>query len=162
MMDWNDPSLWTAVGFVIFVALVAKAVWRGATKALDERAESIRDSLERAAELREDAQKTLAEYKRRHRGAEEEARAILEHAREEAARMGEEAERALEETLGRRERQALAKIAQAEQEALEEVRARAVELSVAAARALISQGLGEGRADELVDEAIREAPSKLR
>ena len=80
---------------------------------------------------------------------------------EEAARMGEEAERALEETLGRRERQALAKIAQAEQEALEEVRVRAVELSVAAARALISQGLGEGHARELVDEAIREAPSKL-
>ena len=75
--------------------------------------------------------------------------------------MGEEAERALEEALGRRERQALAKIAQAEQEALEEVRARTVELSVAASRALITQGLGEGRADELVEEAIREAPSKL-
>ena len=112
---FSDPTFWTAVGFVIFVAAVARVVWRGATKALDDRAAGIKASIDDAAALREEAQALLADYRKKQQGAEEEARAMLDHAREEAARIAEEAERALEEALGRREQQALAKIAQAEQ-----------------------------------------------
>ncbi|MDE0408910.1 MAG: F0F1 ATP synthase subunit B [Alphaproteobacteria bacterium] len=158
---FSDPTFWTAVGFVIFVAAIARPVWRMATKALDDRAAGIKASIDDAAALREEAQAMLAEYKRKQQGAEEEAQAVLAHAREEAARMGREAAGALEDALKRREQQALAKIAQAEQEALADVRAHAVRLSAAAARALIERHLDKPRADALVAESVESLPRHL-
>lgn len=158
---FSDPTFWTAVGFVIFVAAIGRAVWRMATKALDDRAAGIRASLDDAAALREEAQAMLAEYKRKQQGAEAEAEAVLAHAREEAERMGREAALALEEALKRREQQALAKIAQAEQEALADVRAHAVRLSAAAARTLIERHMDKPRADRLVAESVESLPRHL-
>ncbi len=158
---FNDPTFWTAVGFAIFVAAVARVVWRAATKALDDRAAGIKASIDDAAALREEAQALLADYRRKQQGAEEEARAVLAHAREEAARIAGEAGRALEDALRRREQQALAKIAQAEQEALADVRAHAVRLSAAAARTLIERHLDKPRADALVAESVESLPRHL-
>ncbi len=158
---FNDPTFWTAVGFVIFVAAVARVVWRMATKALDDRAAGIRTSIDDAAALREEAQAMLADYRKKQQGAEEEAEAVLAHAREEAARIAGEAERALEDALRRREQQALAKIAQVEQEAVAEVRAHAVRLSAAAARTLIERHLDKPRADALVAESVESLPRHL-
>ena len=158
---FSDPTFWTAGGFVIFIAAIARVVWRMATKALDDRAAGIRASLDDAAALREEAQAMLAEYKRKQQGAEEEAQAVLAHACEEAARMAEEAAGALEDALRRREQQALAKIAQAEQEALADVRAHAVRLSAAAARTLIERHLDKPRADALVAESVESLPRHL-
>ena len=158
---FSDPTFWTAVGFVIFVAAVARVVWRMATKALDDRAAAIKASIDDAAALREEAQAMLADYRKKQQGAEEEAEAVLAHAREEAARIAGEAERALEDALRRREQQALAKIAQAEQEAVAEVRAHAVRLSAAAARTLIERHLDKPRADALVAESVESLPRHL-
>ena len=68
-MDWNDPTLWVAVGFFIFVAAVFKVAKKTITGALDGRAEDIRNSLDQAAGLREEAQQLLAEYQRKQRDA---------------------------------------------------------------------------------------------
>ncbi len=160
-MDWSDPTFWTAVGFVIFVAAVARPIWRAATKALDDRAGRIEASLDDAAALREEAQALLADYRKRQHGAQAEAEAVLARAREQAARIAQEGERALEDALGRREQQALGKIAQAEQEALGEVRAHAVRVSAAAARTLIERHLDKPRADALVAESVESLPQHL-
>jgi len=157
-MNWSDPTFWTAVGFAIFVAAVARAVWRAATGALDNRAAGIKASLDDAATMREEAQALLARYKKQQQGAEREAAEILERAREEAARLSQEAERALEEALKRREQQALAKIAQAEQEALAELRSHAVQVSAAAARTLIERHLDKDRADALIARSVESLP----
>ncbi len=158
---FSDPTFWTAVGFVIFVAAVARVVWRSATKALDDRAAGIKASIDDAATLREEAQAILADYRKKQQGAEAEAKAVLAYAREEAARMAEEAESALADALRRREQQALAKIAQAEQEALGEVRAHAIRLSAAAARTLIERHMDKPRADALVAESVESLPRHL-
>ena len=160
-MMFGDPTFWTAVGFVIFVAAVARVVWRMATGALDDRAAAIKASLDDAAALRGEAQAMLTDYRKKQQGAEEEAEAVLARARDEAARIAGEAARALEEALKRREQQALAKIAQAEQEALGEVRAHAVRLSAAAARTLIERHLDKPRADVLVAESVESLPRHL-
>ncbi|MCY4319650.1 MAG: F0F1 ATP synthase subunit B [Alphaproteobacteria bacterium] len=157
----SDPTFWTAVGFVIFVAAVARVVWRSATRALDDRAAGIKASIDDAAALREEAQALLADYKKKQQGAEKEAEAVLSRAHEEASRIAEEAERTLEDALRRREQQALAKIAQAEQEALAEVRANAVRLSAVAARTLIERHLDKPRAEALVIQSVESLPHHL-
>ena len=110
-MDWNDPTLWVAVGFFIFVAAVFKVAKKTITGALDGRAEDIRNSLDQAAGLREEAQQLLAEYQRKQRDAVKETEQMLAHARAEAERMAKEGAEKLEEALKRREQLAVEKIA---------------------------------------------------
>ena len=75
--------------------------------------------------------------------------------------MREQAQADLEQALKRREQQALEKIAQAEAEALGEVRNQAVDLAVAASARLLAENLDEEKSARLVDEAIKDLSDKL-
>lgn len=162
-MDYllSTPEFWVAVAFVIFVGLI---VWKARDQfigPLDARAERIRAELDEAQRLREEAQHLLAEYKRKQRDAEKETEELLEHAREEAARVRREGEAQLEASLARREQQAKDRIAQAEQQAVAQVRAFAAEVAIAATRDLLHQSVDKKTADALVDQAIKDIPQRM-
>jgi F-type H+-transporting ATPase subunit b len=157
----EDPTFWVAVAFIAFVVLAARPVSRALFAALDARAARIRAEIEEAQALREEALKTLAEYKRKQRDALKEAEEILDHAKIEAKRLRERAERDLGAALERREQAALEKIAQAETQALQEVRDQAIEVALAATAELIAESLDKERSARMIDEAIRELSGKL-
>ena len=157
----HGPEFWVFVAFVIFIALVWKPVGRLILGALDDRTAKIRADLERAAQLREEAQELLAQYERKHRDAMKEAAEIVEHAKAEAERFSRQAQDELATSLKRREELALQHIAAEEARALGEVRAAAVDLAVAAASRLIAERLDARTADALIDDAIRQLPGKL-
>ena len=155
------PEFWVAVGFVIFIALTAKPIGTLIVGALDDRAAKIKADLERAAQLREEAQDLLAQYQRKHRDAMKEAEAIVEHAKAEAERLAAVAQADLEAALRRREQVALQHIAHEEARALAEVRALAVDLAVQVAGRLIAERLDAAKSDALIDDAITQLPGKL-
>ena len=152
---------WITLALFIFFALVFWKGLRPVLRSLDNRAERIRKELDEAQSLREDAQKMLAEYKRKQRDAIKEAEAIVEHAKLEAERLRESAEADLEASLKRREALALAKIEQAEQNALSEVRDQAVDVAIAAAAKLIAEQVDDKKAEELTSSAIRDVAQRL-
>ncbi len=157
----KDAETWVAVSFLIFVAFM---LWKGLRPmlgALDARAAKIRQELDDAQRLREEAQKLLAEYQRKERDAEGEAEAMLAHAREEAGRLRAKAAEDLKASIARREAQALDRIAQAEAQAEADVRAEAVNLAIAATRHLLAGKLDTKEANKLVDQSIKELPGKL-
>ncbi len=158
---FSDPTFWTAVAFVIFFLAVGRQLFKAATTGLDKRSEEIRKELEEAEALRVEAQKMLADHKRKQRDSEKEAEEMLAHAKAESQRMREKAQKDLEADLKRREQVALDKIAQAEVNALKEVRSLAVELAVAATAKLLSENLDKATADDLVQSAIDDLDSKL-
>lgn len=157
----QDTNFWVAVSFAIFVALAYKPAMRQIGGALDGRSERIRQQIEDAQKLREDAQALLATYKRKQRDALQEAEEIVAHAREESKRQQRQAEADLETLLKRREAQALEKIAQAEAKALQEVREKAVDVAIAATRLLLDEKLDAKASNALIDDAIGELPNKL-
>jgi F-type H+-transporting ATPase subunit b len=157
----HDATFWVAVAFVILVGAGFKKVRDALNSALDGRAERIKAQLDEAQQLREDAQAMLAEYQRKQNAAADDAQAIVEHAKVEAARLGEQAQADLEQALKRREQLALEKISQAEAEAVEEVRNQAVELAVVASARLLSESVGEAQSAKLIDEAIKDLPDHL-
>lgn len=92
----RTAEFWVLVAFVVFVVLAFKPLRKAVTGALDERAEQIRKQLDEANKLREEAQATLASYKRKQRDALKEAEEIVTHAKAEAERLRAEAAKALE------------------------------------------------------------------
>jgi len=157
-----DREFWVAVAALIFVLLVWKPAGRLLLGALDDRATRIRGELDEARRLREEAERLLAEYQTKQREAAADAAAIVGHAREEAARLAAEAARELEQSLERRRRLAVERIAQAEAQALDEIRAVAVDVAISAARQVIASEPDERRGAALLDAAIAALPQGLR
>lgn len=158
---YASSTFWVGVGFVLFVALVGRIAYRVITVALDDRAERIKNQIEEAARLAEEAQELLASYERKQREAAEEAESIVEHARQEAARLSENAAQDLERSLARRRQLAMDRIAQAEASAIADVRNRAIEVAMDATERLLSEKIKGKSADDLIDAAIKDLPKNL-
>lgn len=158
---FHEPEFWILVAFLAVIALLWKPAGRAVGKALDDRSEKIKLDLERAAKLRTDAQTLLAEYQQKQRDALKEAEAIMAQAKADAERLSRQAAADLEASLKRREQMALQRIAQAEQQALAEVRAAAVDIAVAAAGKLLGEKLDAAKQDALIDGAVKELQGKL-
>ena len=157
-----DPEFWVLLAVAVFAVVVWKPVRRAVVGTLDERAMRIRGELEEARRLRDEAEQLLADYRQKEREAEADARAIIAHARDEAERIAEQSARDLQQSLERRQRLAEERIAQAEAKALDEIRAAAVDVAIAAAREVIVSELGERRGAAMLDAAIAALPQRLR
>jgi F-type H+-transporting ATPase subunit b len=157
----NNPTFWVAVAFFVFVGLMVWKARRPVLDGIDARAERIKAELDEAQRLREEAQKALAEYKRKQRDAAKEAEDLLANARHEADLLRRQAAEDLKATLARREKAALDKIAQAEVHALQDVRAQAVDIAIAATAKLLSENVDPTRDQAMVDQAIKDLGHRL-
>lgn len=157
----QSTTFWVLVASITFVVLVWGKAKGAILGALDARAERIRQEIEQAQALREEAQSMLAQYQRKQRDALKEAENIIAAAREEADRIRRTAAEELEGSLKRREAAAMDKIAQAEAQALQQVRDLAVELAAAATERLLVENMDQSRRDRLVDEAVKDLGGKL-
>ena len=93
-------EFWVAVAFVLFVAiLVYYKVPALIAKALDDRADAIRQELDEARRLREEAQSLLADYQKKHRNVGKEAEDIITLARREAEALGHETRESLKQRV---------------------------------------------------------------
>ena len=137
---FEDPEFWVLLAFVIFIGVLVRfGVPKMALSALDERSARIKQALDEAQRLRSEAQAVLAQYQQKRAEAEKEAQAIIVSARVEAERLAGEAKGKVEEFVARRTKMAESKIAQAEAQALADVRAAAADAAVAAAEKILVQ-----------------------
>jgi F-type H+-transporting ATPase subunit b len=156
-----DATFYALVGLILFFVLIAYLKVPGMVgKSLDERAGRIQRELDEARSLREEAQRQLAEFQRRREEAEAEAEGIVEQAKRDAAHIAADARAKTEEYIKRREAMAEQKIAQAEADAITEVRSRAVEIAIAASAELIGKGAGAQSADTF-KASLAEIKAKL-
>jgi F-type H+-transporting ATPase subunit b len=157
-----DAEFWVAVAFVVFLGmLIYLGVHEMMAKYIDQRRDRIKAELDEALQLKEEAQALLAQYQRKQREAEQEAAAIIAGATAEAERMMTEAKTKMEEFIARRNKMAEAKIAQAEAQALADVRAAAAEAAVSAAEKILTQIVKGEAADRLIVKGIDEVKTKL-
>jgi F-type H+-transporting ATPase subunit b len=157
-----EAEFWVAAAFVIFVGILYYfRVHVALFNALDTRQNRIKAELDEVKRLRDEAQSLLEAYQQRRREAETEAEAILAGARAEAERIAQEAAAKLEEFIARRTRMAETKIAQAEVQALADVRAAAADAAVSAAEKILVQSARANVADVLIAKGIDEVKKKL-
>ena len=158
-----EAEFWVAVAFIIFVSVIVRlGAHRWVIQALDDRSRRIAAELDAARKLHEEAQAILVDAEKRRRRAETEAQDIIAGAQEEAKHVAAAAKANTEEFVARRTQMAEQKIAQAESQAVADVRAAAVDAAVAAAERILRQQVRGQVADGLIGESIREVRSKLK
>jgi len=156
------PEAWVAIAFLCFLGLLAYlGVHRKLMDSLDQRQARIKGDLDEAKRLREEAQALLADFERKGRAAESEAQAIIASAKSEAERLATEAKSRMEDFVARRTKMAEAKIAQAEAQALADVRSAAADAAVAAAEKILSTAAKGKVAEDLLARGIEDVRKKF-
>jgi F-type H+-transporting ATPase subunit b len=150
-----EAEAWVAVAFVLFLGiLVYVGAHRRVIDGIDQRQARIKAELAEARRLREEAQALLAEYQRKRHEADRQAEAIIASANAEAERFAAEGKARMEDFVARRTKMAETKIAQAEAQALADVRSSAADAAVAAAEKILSTTARGKIADDLVARGI--------
>lgn len=158
----QDSNVVVAISFLCFVGVL---LYVGVPKiiggALDKRAEKIKEELDEARRLREEAQSLLASYERKAKEVEGHTEAIVAQARAEAERAAEEAKAELARSIERRLKGASDRIASAEAAAVKEVKDRAVSVAVAVAGDIMRSGLTLDQRNAMIDASIKDVGAKL-
>lgn len=158
----NNTDIVVSIGFLIFVGILIYVGVPGmVTKKLDERAGRIRQELDEARALRDEAQSLLATYERRQKEVSVQAEEIVAAAKVESEKAAEIAKEEIRRSVARRMQTATEQIEAAEQSAIRQIKDRAVAVAVAAAGDVMREKMQAGDADKLIDSAIDEVGTKL-
>ncbi|SFD73191.1 F0F1 ATP synthase subunit B [Roseivivax sediminis] len=158
----NNTDFIVLLAFVLFIAvLMYFNVPAMVGKMLDQRAEGIQGELDEARTIREEAQSLLASYERKQRDVQEQADRIVAQAREDARAAAEQAKVDIDKSIERRLAAAEEQIASAEASAVAEVRNRAVNIAVAAAREVVAEQMTAEKQAELIDGSISTVDQRL-
>ena len=152
---------WLLVAMIIFIAVIWKPAKNGIIGGLDGRAERIRNELDEARQLHDDAKSLLAKYQRQLHEGESLAQEIVERGEADRKRLEEKMRTDFEAMIERRTKQAEDRIAQEEARAVQEVRGRAADLAVRATRKILTDKMGGDQAQTMIQNAIGEVGQKL-
>ena len=158
---FGNPSFWVGVAFFVFIIGAFKPAKKAILGALDSKIDEIKNQVEEASKLRDEAQALLAEYERKQQQTSQHAEDMIEAAKKEAEEARLRAEADLNASLDRQRKLAMERIAMAEEKALQEVRAAAAEMAIAATEKLVSEKVAGADGDKLIDKAIADLGDKL-
>lgn len=157
----HDTNLWVALSFILFAVCAYKLGGKAVAKSLDDRIAEIKREIETAESLRIEAQELLAQYQRKQRDAEKEAREIVAGAQKQVEKIKEAAEADIAEMADRREAQLTDRLKRIEDKAMADIQNHAAAMAVEAARQIIAQTVDEKTAADLTRTAIADLSKAL-
>lgn len=151
-----DPGLfiWTILTFLILVGLLTKFAWGPLMKALDERQETIRKSLNDADQAKLELERLHQESARIISEARAEAQSVVAKSRIEAEAVREELKRKAKGEADALLRGAERQIQLETAKAVQEIRHEVVDLSLAVASKLIKKNLSQEGNDALIRDSL--------
>jgi F-type H+-transporting ATPase subunit b len=148
--------IWTIVVFLISLFILRKWVFPLIGEALDKRAKTIEGEIDSAAELRQEADKVLDEYRERLKEARAQAEGIEHRARETAKSHELEAREQAQEILAEAAKRAERDIDAATKRALDDIRREVADLTIMATEKVVRKTLNDADQRRLVEEALSE------
>ncbi len=148
--------IWTLIAFAITFFVLKRYAFGPIQKLIDDRRERIKQSVEEADRVREEARSLLEEHKALIGQARTDAEAILAEARRLAEAQQERMRTETEEDRHRRIEETERQIEQAKVQALNELRQAVGALSVEAAEKITRKTLTDADQQRLIDEALAE------
>jgi F-type H+-transporting ATPase subunit b len=148
--------VWTIVVFVISLFILRKWVFPLIGEALDKRAKTIEGDIDDAAQLRQEADKVLDEYRERLKEARTQSDEIVQRARQAAESHEHEARDRGQELLAEAAKRAERDIEAATKRALDDIRREVADLTIMATEKVTRKTLNDADQRRLVEEALSE------
>lgn len=154
MVDLNWTLVAQVLNFLILFALLKIFAFKPFMKMLDERREKIEGSIKSAEQDRNEAQALLEDYKKQLAQARLEAQAIVDKANKLASEERDAQILATKNEIERMRRQAQEEITREREQAVAQLKAEVVALSMAAATKIVESNIDAAANEKLVGEFI--------
>lgn len=148
-------TIWTWIAFLVALPVMWKMIYGPITKALEERDQKVEDSIAAAQKARTEAEQQMAAAKAELDKARADSKRMVEEAVARAERQAQEAMRAADERAKLELQKARDAIAAEKRSALQEIRALAVDLTIAATQKLLQQDVNDEAHRRIVRDFVQ-------
>lgn len=155
-----NELIWGAVGFFVVAFFIWKWGFPAIKDGLNARAERIQGDLDAAAAQRTEADQILSEYRAQLADAKNESARIIEEARQAADALKREQESRLQTELAEMRTRSQADIETAKTQAIADLRNEVAGLAVGAAEVIVQRNLDQASQVELVEAYINQVASQ--
>jgi F-type H+-transporting ATPase subunit b len=146
MFDINlGLSIWTIVVFVLLLLILRRFAWGPILRAVQDREDHVRSTLESAASEREESTKLLEQYRKQMLEARREAQDLIAKAKEMGVTVRKEIEEKARQEANVIMEKARVSIEKEKEAALDELRQGTVDIALAAAGKLIAEELNQDK-----------------
>ncbi len=160
LLDLNPGMLiWTFLTFGILLFVLKRFAWKPLLGSLTSREDRISSDLQRAEQIRIEAERMLSEHKALMDNAEGEARALLADARKTAEKLRDDILKKAEDQAQAMTQAARAEIVREKETAILQLRTEVAELAIQAAGRILHEELDQEKHRSLVDTFISHLPN---
>jgi F-type H+-transporting ATPase subunit b len=161
VVDWRtDMAFFTAIVFLVLLAVLGGTAWGPISKALEKREQMIAQNIKQAEDAAKDAKSKLAEYDAKLASAASEAQQILADARKDAEATGQRMITSAQEEAARQRDRAMAEIESAKSVALGELASKSTDVAMTLAGRIIGREVKAGDHSSMIQEMLSKLPSK--
>jgi F-type H+-transporting ATPase subunit b len=156
-----QPSLaiWTVVVFLGLLLVLGKFAWKPLVQALHLREEHLEHVLHETERTRNESEALLAEHRRRLAATEDQIRALIAEAKQNAQAIADDIIKQAEAAAEAAKQRATKEIGTAKDQALSEIWTKTADLAVAVAGRVLAKSVGGDEHRRLIEVAINELPS---
>ena len=149
-----DLAIWTAVVFLVLLAILWKFAWGPLTRGLEKREQRIADEIASAERTNAEARELLGEYQQRLSASGQEVQQMLQAARRDAEKVGHEiAEKARAEAEAEQRRK-VEEIELAADDAIRELGEQSARLAIELAGKIVAAKLDPEDHSHLIEQAV--------
>lgn len=152
----TSELVYAALAFFILLALMYKFAFPAVQKAMDARTQRIRDNLDEAERTKAEAQRILEEYQRQLADAKNESARIIDEARSTAEQMRRDLMVRAEAEVAELRDRSRQEIDAAQQRAVADLRTQVSELAIGAAEVVVQKNLDRDTNRALVERYIEQ------
>ena len=158
-----DATFWVAVSFLIFVGLIIYLkVPQKIDNSLNENIKKIKDDLENAEKLKDEAKNILSEYESKVSKSKEEIKNFITDAKNQAEKNIIKTNEEFHKIIENRKKSAEEKIKQMKIQAIKDVKNSSVDIAIGSVEKIIKNSIDKKKLDKVYISSIEEAKKILK
>ena len=159
---FSDPQFWVFIAFIIFIGVMIKPVRKILSINLGDKIQEIKDSIDQAEKIKNDAQLTLSKIKKRQNEVKGEIDLIEQEAKEKITVIEKNAHTKLIDQINKRNALASLKIDQITRDANIEIQKHITQIAISATVNILEKKLNDKEKQNLINQSVNELGSALK
>ena len=159
---FSDPQFWVAVSFILFIVGIFNPVRKILTSSLDGQINEIKNKIDESENIKNEAQKTLSELKKREQEVEIEIKILSDNAAIKIVELEEQSKQKLKDQIEKRKILAENKIDQLVRDANLSIKNYISSTAINTTIHILNNNLTDEKKSSLISESIKEMNSVLK
>ena len=158
-----DATFWVAISFLIFIGiLVYFKIPQKVDESLNESIKKIKDEIENAEKLKDEAKNILSEYETKVSKSKDEAKKLIEIAKDQAEKNIIKTNKEFHNIVENRKKSAEQKIKQMKMQAIKDIKNSSVNIAILAVKKIIENSIDKKKLDKIYISSIEETKKILK